>query len=144
MRHYNKHAIAPVILTFETIFYAEIVKPITQPTPWLKRSTLGVSCKIRNDFSDMDYAHKLDKNALNFLKAFNREYYNADLKHKYKKLHKSKKHRKSVYDLNNEKNRDVYALLKCRGMLLLAGCNPELIESNILKKLWNKNASKKY
>lgn len=83
---------------------------------WSKKATLGVSTKIRNDFSDYDYISKLSKAELSFLKGFNREYYNADFKHKnkkhYKKTKKHKSKRKICYDLNNCRNRDLYAIMK--------------------------------
>lgn len=135
MRHFNKNSIAPVFLSFESIGFSSINKKVKNPVSWYKKSILGVSTKIRNDFSDMDYIEKLDETSLSFLKAFNREYYNADFKHKHKKLHTSKKLKKSVYDLNNQKNRDIYALLKCRGRLLPSGCFPELTKESIIKRM---------
>jgi hypothetical protein len=46
-----------------------------------------------------------------------REYISADFNHPGKILHKSKKMRKSVYDANNARNRDSYAVTKSNGML---------------------------
>jgi len=86
---------------------------------WNDRSTLGVSVKVRNEYSDFDYVDKLSPEDLEFLKAFNREYYNADFKHVYKKLHKKKKDRKACYSLNNSRNRDLYSLSKVRRRLQL-------------------------
>lgn len=79
---------------------------------WERIATLGVSCIIRNDFSDFDYIEKLNKEELNFLKGFNREYYNADFKHKNKKHFKKPKDIKICNDLNNARNRDIYAKTK--------------------------------
>lgn len=88
---------------------------------WNKKSTLPVSRKIRHDHCDMDYKHKLDKESLEFLNAFNQEYYNCNFKHKYKNLHKTKEDRKICYDRNNALNRDIYSLLKCRQKLIPMG-----------------------
>lgn len=48
---------------------------------------------------------------------FNREYAAADFKHPGKKIHRTKKLKKSVYDANNARNRDAYAVTKSNDML---------------------------
>lgn len=84
-------------------------------------ATLRVSCKNRNDYADYDYIDviKTDKNVLNFIMGFHREFVNADFGHKYKKLHRSKKTRKICYDANNARNRDLYGHAKVRHELYL-------------------------
>lgn len=90
----------------------------TKVVPWIQMATLAVGKRIRNDFADFDYIDKLDEKARNFLIAFHKEYYGTDFKHKHKKLHKSDKSRKSCYNRNNQMNRDIYAILKCRNRLV--------------------------
>lgn len=46
-----------------------------------------------------------------------REYVAADFKHTGKKLHKKKAHKKAIYDANNARNRDSFAVTKSNGML---------------------------
>lgn len=79
---------------------------------WKTQATLGVSVKNRNDYADYDYLDKLNKQELNWLKGFHREYINADFKHPYKKHSRSKKQKQKMYELNNIKNRDLYNILK--------------------------------
>lgn len=79
---------------------------------WKSRATLGVSVKNRNDYADYDYLDKLNEKELRWLKAFHREYINADFKHKYRKLIKSKKRKQEIYHINNARNRCLYNLLK--------------------------------
>lgn len=101
---------------------------------WKKYGTLGSSVKNRNDLSDYDYLHKLDKESLAWLKGFHREYVNADFKHKYKKLIKGKKKRKAVYDANNSRNRDfqdVYSITEFMKLAYEAGkAGEELVFSS--------------
>lgn len=73
------------------------------------RSRLPSSVKNRNEYNDYDYLHKLNEDELKWLTSFHREYLNADFKHAGKKLH-VKKNRKSCYDMNNARGRDLYAL----------------------------------
>src|ERR1044072_3969977 len=103
---------------------------------WRSRSQIGVSRKIRNDYSDFDYIDKLDDKSLTWLKAFNREYYNADFKHKYKKLHRSKTERRICFGSNNSRNRDIYALLKTRRMLVTFGLKFEKENVSIKLTKW--------
>lgn len=46
-----------------------------------------------------------------------REYNGGDFKHPGKILHTKKKHKKSIYDANNARNRDSYSVTKSNGML---------------------------
>lgn len=93
---------------------------------------LSVSVKNRNDYADYDYIHKLDEKSLNFLKAFNREFVNADFQHKYKKLFKSKRAKKVCNDANNSRNRCLYNKLKwCYDQLRFTKCE---------RNMWNKTS----
>jgi len=86
---------------------------------WKKLPSLGVSVKLRNDYADYDYIHKLNAKELNWLKGFHREYVNADFKHRYKKHYKTKLKKRSIYSLNNSRNRDIYNILKWSNKLYL-------------------------
>lgn len=78
-----------------------------------KSLTLG----IRQELLDQDYLHKLSNSEKIWLSNFMNEYVSADFRHKGKRLHKTKKHIKRVYDANNARNRDAFAVTKCNGML---------------------------
>lgn len=85
------------------------------------RATLPVSVKNRNDCADYDYLDKLNPTELRWLKGFNREYVNADFKHKYVKHFKRVEEKRECYRLNNIRNRCLYARLKVRNDLLFSG-----------------------
>ena len=95
----------------------------------MKKYNLGNSTKIRNEFDDYDYIESLSVNDLKWLKAFHREYLNADFKHKYKRIHRKKKDIKSVYDMNNSRNRDVYARAKVAHKLYYASSHPKTFKN---------------
>lgn len=86
---------------------------------WRKTASLGVSVKNRNDYADYDYLDKLNKQELDWFKGFHREYVNADFKHTHRKIYKGKKQKRSIYGLNNSRNRDVYGICKVRHKLIL-------------------------
>lgn len=88
-----------------------------QVIPFSKMATLPVSTKVRNDYADYDYVKTLSKDEVEWLTAFNREYYNADFKHKGPKIFKDKEQISFRYGENNARNRDSYAITKCNGML---------------------------
>lgn len=73
--------------------------------------------KIRQEVHDQDYIDKLSDKEKRWLNNFNEEYINANLKHKGKKLHKTKVLRQSINRINNNRNNDVYARTKRQGML---------------------------
>lgn len=88
------------------------MKPRNSIFSYHKRATLKVSKKIRNDLADYDYVHKLSPYELDWLNGFNREYVNADFKHKFKSHYSSNEHKRIVYRLNNSRNRCLYGVLK--------------------------------
>lgn len=77
----------------------------------------SVTLKIRHELLDADYLHTLDHKDKKWYSDFMREYASADLDHPGKKLHRTKKLRKSIYDANNARNRDAFAVTKSNGML---------------------------
>lgn len=118
------------ISTSHGLYHKEKKKKIKNTIGFYIKPQLGVSCKIRNDYADYDYVSKLDKNNLKFLKAFHREYYNADFQHKHSKpLHKTKTLKKKCYSSNNSRNRDVYARAKCQNKLTTYGVDCSALES---------------
>lgn len=74
----------------------------------------ALNLKIRNEEIDYDYVDKLSEKDKSWLNSFTEEYINANLKHKGKKLHKSKKDRKICYDKNNHRNSDILSRGKVR------------------------------
>lgn len=78
----------------------------------------GFISKVKQDFIDVDYFHKLSYEELEFLEAFLAEEVNGDTNHNFKKLNKMTKSRKrQLWGANNSKNRDAFAQAKARGML---------------------------
>jgi hypothetical protein len=63
--------------------------------------------KIKQEYHDIDYANQLSDKEKDFMSRFMDEWLGARLNHPGKKLHKTKKERKMVYDANNARNRDV-------------------------------------
>ena len=77
----------------------------------------SVTLRVRQELLDQDYIHLLSEDEKTWLSNFMREYASADFNHPGKKLHKTKKRIKSVYDSNNARNRDAFAVTKSNGML---------------------------
>lgn len=84
------------------------------PYPGLDKS---VNLRIRHELMDQDYISKLSENEKRWLSDFMREWSSADFTHKGKKFHRSKKSRKAIYDANNARNRDAFAVTKSNDML---------------------------
>lgn len=66
--------------------------------------------------ADCDYLDKLSDKEKEWLNNFNEEYINANMNHKGKKLHKSKKQKKDCYDRNNSRNRCLLTIKRATGM----------------------------
>lgn len=77
----------------------------------------SVNLKIRHELIDFDYLDKLTHKEKLWLSNFMREYAAADFTHAGKKLHKTKKSKKLVYDANNARNRDSFSVTKSNGLL---------------------------
>jgi len=86
---------------------------------WKQHATLGVSVKARNDYADYDYLDKLNLEELEWLKGFHREFINADFQHKHCKHYRTKKQKRLIYSLNNQRNRDLYNIAKWTNNLYL-------------------------
>lgn len=99
---------------------------------WKKPSPFATPVRNRIEYADYDYIDKLSPEDLIWLKGFNREYYNADFKHSFKKLIKKKK---NSYNDNNARNRCLYGNYKVWGRLRF---NKESRKLGWLDYLWIK------
>lgn len=91
------------------------------PHPGLDKKLFS---KVKQEYHDIDYAHKLDNEAKAWMSQFMEEHLGANLdeeriKDKYNKepLHKTKAHRKDCFDRNNARQRDIYGVNKATGTL---------------------------
>jgi hypothetical protein len=73
--------------------------------------------KIRQELIDYDYVEKLSDEEKDWLNRFTEEYVGANLNHKGKRLHKTKKLVKDCYDRNNARNRDILSRSVAGGKL---------------------------
>lgn len=64
---------------------------------------------------DHDYINKLSHEEKKWLSNFNEEYVGGNFNHEGKKFHRSKKQKKTCYDRNNARLRDVVARNRTRG-----------------------------
>lgn len=61
------------------------------------------------------YFHTLPEDAKQFMNSFVEEYVNAKFDHPGRKIHKTKEQRRSIYNRNNARNRDVLTKAKASG-----------------------------
>lgn len=96
----------------------EVSQP-KQKTRYANRKLVGLDktyfSKVKQEFHDIDYTKDLNEKEKKFMSTFMEESLGANLNHPGKKLHKSKAMRKSVFDANNARQRDIYALGRARG-----------------------------
>ncbi len=83
--------------------------------PALKRH---LNLKTRYDLVDYDYVESLTEEEKEWLNRFTEEYVHANFKHEGKQLHKTKKMKKTCYDANNSRNRDIFTKSKAAGQLV--------------------------
>ena len=75
--------------------------------------------RTRTDLIDYDYLDQLSDKEKAWLDKFTKEFVGASMdKNPRKNLHKNKKLRKSCYDANNSRNRDVLTRAKAMGKAL--------------------------
>jgi hypothetical protein len=91
---------------------------LKQVVPIYDQCALRVSVKNRREFCDYDYLDKLNVEELEWITKFNKEYLNADFKHD-NRLHRTKKLKKSCNDMNNARNRCLYALFRVGQLIFL-------------------------
>ena len=85
------------------------------------RSDLKSSVKNRNEYNDYDYLYKLNDKDKEWLTKFHREYLNSDFKSYKKPLHKNKKLKRTCYDMNNCRNRDIFSQKRVMNKLKFLG-----------------------
>jgi hypothetical protein len=73
--------------------------------------------KVKQQHFDLDYVDQLDDKSAAWMSNFMEEWLGANLNHPGKKFHKSKKDRKKCYDMNNQKQRDIYNYLTMHGTI---------------------------
>lgn len=71
--------------------------------------------KSRYELIDYDYLDQLTEKDKDWLNTFTEEYTGANFNHGKKKLHKTKKLKKSCYDMNNSRNRCQLTKAKASG-----------------------------
>lgn len=76
-----------------------------------------VSTRVREEFNDFDYIHKLQFEDRDWLRRFQREYLNADFQHSGEQIHPDEL-KKDCYNMNNSRNRDLYAITRAQNKLL--------------------------
>lgn len=86
-------------------------------TPGLRKDKFS---KIKQEYHDIDYAHKLDAKDAQWLNNFMEEDLGARLNHPGKKVYRKKADKRACYQRNNERNRDLYAASRATGTLLTA------------------------
>jgi len=101
--------------------------------------------KVKQEYFDIDYADQLTDKEKMWLSQFQDEFLGANLQESKNKkygrktnLHKSKKHRKSVFDANNARNRDVYSKSRAMGVLDFDNVLPDQeysIEDRIIERI---------
>lgn len=80
---------------------------------------VGFNLKSRVDLIDYDYLSKLSDVEKDWLNQFSSEYIGASFdKDNKKNLHKTPEGKKSCYDRNNARNRDVYTNSKIKNTLV--------------------------
>lgn len=77
-----------------------------------------LNIRIRQEEIDFDYLDKLTPIELDWLNRFMEEYNNASFNHNGELIDKSDSGRKSCYDKNNSRNRDIYSDAKKRGYVV--------------------------
>lgn len=84
-----------------------------------KNSALSPTLNLKSRYEEimdiLSYANSLSEKDKEWLNAFVEEYVNANMRHKGKKLHKTKAARKVCWDKNNARNACVYSRAKSSG-----------------------------
>ncbi len=74
----------------------------------------GLNSRVRQEYLDQDYLHKLNPDELAWLNKFMAEENTASFKNDGNDFNKTKEERKKIYDRNNSRNRDQYGLIRNR------------------------------
>lgn len=81
--------------------------------------------KIKQEFHDIDYAHKLNDEEKAWLSKFMNEDLGANFTDKGNQIYTDPKDRKESYARNNSRNRDIYAISRAQGRLIYSEFAPE-------------------
>lgn len=87
----------------------------SEKTPGLVRRKFS---KIKQEFHDIDYAHKLNDKEKELMSAFLDETLGTNFKRNKKKIYKSKSKQQELYRENNHRNVDIFANLRASGRLM--------------------------
>lgn len=102
----------------------------------------NANLKSRQDNIDFDYLDRLSPNEKTWLSNFMDEYGSAWFRHDGEILHNTPELKKSCYDKNNSRNRDLYSRSKARSHLhYLDDCVEEVSSTNDvdIQELLNKH-----
>jgi len=94
--------------------------------------------KIKQEFHDIDYAHKLDPETQDWLSRFMQEDLGARLNHPGKKIYKKKQDKLDCYKRNNKRNFDMFSIAKATKMVSQDDLNEYI---NNLQETQGKSAS---
>jgi predicted PolB exonuclease-like 3'-5' exonuclease len=98
-----------------------------------------LNLKTRYDLVDYDYLDSLSDKEKEWLNRFTEEYVHANMNHKGKVLHRTKKMKKDCYDRNNSRNRCILTKSKAMGSSVsLIDVTEEPVDENAENNLINK------
>jgi hypothetical protein len=93
--------------------------------------------KVKQEFHDIDYADELNQKEKEFLSSFMEENLGARFNHSGKKLNKSKSSKREIYNENNARQRDTYAVGRASGGMV--DIDPEVAVSIWQERYVNHN-----
>lgn len=82
--------------------------------PGLKKELFS---KIKQQYFDVDYVNSLSEEEKQWLNDFMTEFLGANLNESKERMHNTSDLRKSVFDANNARNRDIYNVARTGGRL---------------------------
>lgn len=106
--------------------------------------------KVRREYLDMDYLHKLSEKEKAWLNKFVDEELNASFKNDKSDLNKAKKQKKRIFNQNNARNRCLYGVTKINGLLMdesyikeeKNASNPNTLEDALIEYIDTKDSKK--
>ena len=81
--------------------------------------------KIKREFHDVDYVHKLNDEEKAWLSKFYNEDLGANFTDSGEEIYKDPKDKKKAYSRNNARNRDIYAQARAQGKLMFSDLTPD-------------------
>ena len=73
--------------------------------------------KVRQEYFDLDYLHKLSDKEKEWMNKFMNEELNASFKNDGTDLNKTKEEKRKAYSKNNSRNRCLYGITKANGLM---------------------------